>query len=1241
MIGDGTGNGNPKVQDLQLVEIPTSVPITISINGTLDLNNHSDNIGTNLTMVGGTITTGGGTLSLLPNCTITFGGNSSIYGALNDGNGTLTFSAYGLLFMYANVSGSANIVQNDNGSIEWLGANTYAGNYTVNNGALYLENSLALGNITNQMTVNSNTVIYIANNNINLTNQSVTFNNSGGSNYVGNWSVSSWHSSFTNNTGMVIQLDAGCALNLVGTITGPGGLTETGQGTLTLSGTGANNYAGLTTVNGGELDLNKTPEVSAIPPFGPGMVIGNGVDAATVRYLNYRQIYSIVTPVTVNSGGILNLNGYADEVAPLTMDGGQVTTGAGQITLCNTVVVGAGASSISGNVLLDGSIVITNAEPYVLNMLASVSGAAGIIKTGFGELYLSASNSYTGLTVVQQGWLHAQNPWALGSTSSGTVVSNTASLVLEGGIGITNETLTLNGPGVESGWGALDVESDVNTWAGPIINNANSTLDAFDPGSELHINGPISGPGGLELFGNSSGGGTHFFEGAAANTYAGLTAIDAGATLQLSKTITYATVPGNVVVSGTLRLANNEQIASGADVLVNSGALFDFGAYRQDVNTLHGTGRVTFGTQGFLNIGANGGTSTFDGTMSGVGYVNGYTVGKYGAGAFTLTGTNTYLNGSHVFAGTLIVNGSQLQGPVSVDIGAALGGSGIVGSITANGTIAPGNGGPGILSCSNLTFSASGKLVVDLTGPAPGTGYDQLNPLILIGANTLANATLQVVPAFASPVIFGQQFTIVSNATPNLFSGTFNGLPEGSLIAAGGYTFRISYVGGTGNDVVLTLVGGMPGDTVTMNAVASGWYDSTGFHTAANANYFVGKEAGTANLYRNFFVFNAPVSTNAVVHAELFVSDYQNVSPHGQETYLVRGVATPVATLEAGGSGLTGIYNDLGTGAVYAVRSIATNESGEQAIIPLNAKFINDTMAASGGQLALGGSIVALEATTNDDQYLFGLSRGALGDVQLRLTYGTNLLITSANRGWYEDTGEHDANLSNYAVGLNGPNFYRNFFVFNLPAISSQLVDAQLLLNSYTNLSPSGVETYQLYDVTNSVSALVSAQVNATNIYADLGSGTVYGGRDVFSSESGELSTFPLNGNFLAAAQANGGGSLALGGAMTSPNPVNGEMLFAFSGPDGPTDAQLWLGFVTRPVSHPVFAGATPTYLGGGEYQFTLSGVAGSSYEIQASFDLQRWDYVTDVKLTGSTGTFIYNGNTTVPYRFFRAEPLQ
>ena len=58
----------------------------------------------------------------------------------------------------------------------------------------------------------------------------------------------------------------------------------------------------------------------------------------------------------------------------------------------------------------------------------------------------------------------------------------------------------------------------------------------------------------------------------------------------------------------------------------------------------------------------------------------------------------------------------------------------------------------------------------------------------------------------------GQQLLLVNNTAASAISGTFTGLAEGATRTAtyGGntFTFRISYVGGTGNDITLTRVAG-------------------------------------------------------------------------------------------------------------------------------------------------------------------------------------------------------------------------------------------------------------------------------------------------------------------------------------------------------------------------------------------------------------------------------------------------
>ncbi len=177
-----------------------------------------------------------------------------------------------------------------------------------------------------------------------------------------------------------------------------------------------------------------------------------------------------------------------------------------------------------------------------LTISAVVSGTCGITKSGISYLYVTSANTYSGPTVVQDGVLWIQNSLALGSTASGTVVSNGATLALSGSIGVTNESLRLNGPGVSSNWAALDAENAAtNIWAGPITLNANSTIAPYSATTSLRIIGPISGAGGLIKFGNSSG--TLYLEGSTANTYAGRTQIIAGTAILAKAGVSNGTIP--------------------------------------------------------------------------------------------------------------------------------------------------------------------------------------------------------------------------------------------------------------------------------------------------------------------------------------------------------------------------------------------------------------------------------------------------------------------------------------------------------------------------------------------------------------------------------------------------------------------------------------------------------------------------------------------------------------------------
>ena len=52
----------------------------------------------------------------------------------------------------------------------------------------------------------------------------------------------------------------------------------------------------------------------------------------------------------------------------------------------------------------------------------------------------------------------------------------------------------------------------------------------------------------------------------------------------------------------------------------------------------------------------------------------------------------------------------------------------------------------------------------------------------------------------------GTTFTAISNTSANPISGAFANLPDGSIFTAGRNSYQVSYSGGDGNDLTLTIV---------------------------------------------------------------------------------------------------------------------------------------------------------------------------------------------------------------------------------------------------------------------------------------------------------------------------------------------------------------------------------------------------------------------------------------------------
>lgn len=805
----GNGSLAATLRNLDILEIADTSDVTVNRFSTWDLNDHSETIAA-LTLSGGSVTTGSGTLTLGGNLTSLASATiSSISGSLSLGGVTRTFSvgsgtASPDLLVSAIISGmgGAGITKTGAGQLTLSGANTYTGATTID-GFVILANDSALGAngfSTNGTVVNANSYLLVQA--VDIGNEFITL--AGTVDFRSSGSAS-WAGPITLNGDVDINVFGGNFTNS-GVISGIGGFTKGQSGTLILSGSSGNTYGGAVVVNQGILQLSKSGG-QPIPTTADSLTIGDGVggvDADVVRETGNNQIH-INVPITINSSGLLDLNGFSDNLGSLTFDGGHVTTGAGILTLGGNVTVNSSTAAMAvldGNATLSGTRTINTVGHFYspdLKINAAVGGAGGLTKDGVGEVSLTAANSYTGVTTVDDGFLEVDNSLALGTTNGGTIVNSGAVLVVRLDSQVGLEALTLAGPG-RSGWGALSSDLGSNSWAGAVTLASNATITVYDAAAYLNLSGPVGGAGDL----TKTGAGTLIFSGGTgtANSY-GATFLNAG-TLELAKTISNVAVPGALTIGDgaggvgvdVVRLTGPvSQIANSYDVVITTSGLLDLNNIYETVGAVSGSGRIDLGS-GTLDTGNSGGSSAFSGFIFGSGAVI-----KNGLGMWTLSGNNTYTGPTTVGAGTLLVDGSQPQSPVSVGSSGTLGGNGTVGIVLGNGNIAPGSSA-GCLTTSNLTFSASGDYYVELNGTTPCTGYDQL---IVRGTNNLANATLHVTTAFppGDPASVGDRFIIINNDGAEAVTGTFNGLPDGLEFSAGFYRFRINY----GNDVVLTAVG--------------------------------------------------------------------------------------------------------------------------------------------------------------------------------------------------------------------------------------------------------------------------------------------------------------------------------------------------------------------------------------------------------------------------------------------------
>jgi autotransporter-associated beta strand protein len=356
------------------------------------------------------------------------------------------------------------------------------------------------------------------------------------------------------------------------------------------------------------------------------------VSSATV---NATQDYEITSSGTASIGspGSLTKSGSGKLTLSVSNNyNAAVIINAGTVQVGNAGTAGALSA---GTVTNNASLIFNRAD--AVGLAAPVTGTGTITQDGAGDLLLSGSNSYAGITLVNAGFLKPRNDFALGTAAGATVATNgSAQVYLDQNFNLADEPFILGGAALRKGGAGVSslgggitlvANSQFNVDGGATlnftnaagINGANWSLEFTGSGNSA-LSGPLNlGTGNL----TKNGGGAVNLS--TNNSFTGLTTINAGV-LRISDTSVGN--PGSFTAN---------QVTLGGGTLTAA------------TNVTFAGGNVGFSVTGLAGgFGADAGaTLTISNDISGTG-----TLAKSGAGTVALVGPNT-------FSGTLQIDSSS------------------------------------------------------------------------------------------------------------------------------------------------------------------------------------------------------------------------------------------------------------------------------------------------------------------------------------------------------------------------------------------------------------------------------------------------------------------------------------------------------------------------------------------------------------------------------------------------------
>ena len=593
---------------------------------------------------------------------------------------------------------------------------------------------------------------------------------------------------------------------------------------------------GVFTQTGGTHTVSTIMEVGVIYP-GTYQLAG-GLLTASEEDIGFDAQGALTQSGGTNSVGSLEIDDFGSS-GTYILNGGLLTVAGMSANGPNVFLFSGGtlraAADLYSNVPMtlasSGSGPIFDSNGNTLTIAAALSGSGGFQKIGAGTLLLTASNNYTGPTLVSAGTLQIGNGGSGASIGGTSNIVNNASLVFNNSdsavlaaaitgsgsltkmgsgsllLAASNSNLgntTVNGGTLGLGQIVLSQAAAVRIAAGADMNLGFGGTDLV---AALYLNGVPQNPG---LYGASND--AAYFSGAgqlkvlaspavwnvsspyfgdwntAGNWAGGLVPTGSGSIATFNNTVAGATAAiTNVPITvGMLNLASSSRI----DITgVNQGALVmqadpsdpRFGGIAQ-INVSGGSLAklslpLTFDSPATISI-AGGSTLEIGNPLN----LNGQTVVKTGAGTLQLDVNFSAAGGTlQANAGAVALGSEAIVSPAMLDIAgnAQLTGSGTIeGAVTYESSAASTFAGSIAGAATSLILdTASGRLTLSGTNAFGGGTFVEGGELILTNAHATADGSNIAVGnplAFANPVVVAAQV---------LSSGAVTPVPEPSTLA--------------------------------------------------------------------------------------------------------------------------------------------------------------------------------------------------------------------------------------------------------------------------------------------------------------------------------------------------------------------------------------------------------------------------------------------------------------------------